>query len=148
MWDALESNPPPPSPSSPFPTAPPKPVYFRYLTLLAFHAFLSQRVQTTILEVGVGGAFDSTNIVPTPLATGVTSLGLDHTALLGNTLGEVAWNKAGIYKPGVKAWSVEQKEEGMEVLKRRAGELGADGFEVVPIRKEVDDLKLGKQKSS
>jgi hypothetical protein len=114
------------------------------LTLLAFHAFLSQRVDTTILEVGVGGAFDSTNIVPAPLTTGVTSLGLDHTALLGNTLGEVAWNKAGIYKEGVKALSVEQKEEGMEVLRRRARELGTDGFQVVPVRKEVDELKLGR----
>lgn len=106
------------------PLTPVKPVYFRYLTLLAYHAFLSERVgllrsssrkclysshavfsalptvkvDATLLEVGIGGAFDSTNLVPRPLATGVTSLGLDHTAVLGDTLAEVAWNKGGIYK--------------------------------------------------
>lgn len=52
----------------------------------------------TILEVGIGGRFDSTNIVPRPLVTGVTSLGLDHISVLGNTLGEIAYNKGGIFK--------------------------------------------------
>lgn len=52
----------------------------------------------TILEVGIGGEYDSTNIVPQPLATGVTSLGLDHTLVLGKTLPEIAWQKGGIYK--------------------------------------------------
>lgn len=104
-------------------STPLKPVYFRFLTLLAFHSFLRERVSATILEVGVGGAYDSTNIVPRPISTGVTSLGLDHVPLLGTTLGEVAWNKAGIYKPGVPALSVEQPEDAMEVLRKRAKEL-------------------------
>lgn len=104
-------------------STPLKPVYFRFLTLLAFHSFLRERVSATILEVGVGGAYDSTNIVPRPISTGVTSLGLDHVPLLGTTLGEVAWNKAGIYKPGVPALSVEQPEDAMQVLRKRAKEL-------------------------
>lgn len=85
--------------------------------------FLRERVSATILEVGVGGAFDSTNIVPAPLSTGITSLGLDHVPLLGTTLGEVAWNKAGIYKTGVPALSVEQPDEAMKVVRGRAVEL-------------------------
>lgn len=55
-------------------------------------------MDVTILEVGIGGRFDSTNVVPRPLVTGVTSLGLDHVSSLGNTLGEIAYNKGGIFK--------------------------------------------------
>ena len=51
-----------------------------------------------ILEVGIGGEYDSTNIIPQPLVTGVTSLGLDHVLVLGKTLPEIAWQKGGIYK--------------------------------------------------
>lgn len=73
-------------------------MYFRFLTLVAFHAFLSLKVNATILEVGVGGEYDSTNVVPKPIATGISSLGLDHTQILGKTLPEIAWQKGGIYK--------------------------------------------------
>ena len=56
------------------------------------------KVDATVLEVGIGGASDSTNIVPKPIVTGVSALGLDHTAVLGKTLSEIAWQKGGIYK--------------------------------------------------
>jgi len=56
------------------------------------------QVDATILEVGVGGAYDSTNIVPRPVVTGVSALGIDHTAVLGKSLREIAWQKGGIYK--------------------------------------------------
>ena len=56
------------------------------------------QVDATILEVGVGGTYDSTNIVPRPVVTGVSALGIDHTAVLGKSLGEIAWQKGGIYK--------------------------------------------------
>ena len=74
------------------------PAYFRFVTLVAYHAFLSLGVDATILEVGVGGAYDSTNIVPKPVVTGVSALGLDHTTVLGKTIKEIAWQKGGIYK--------------------------------------------------
>jgi len=80
------------------PTTPPKPGYFRFLTLLAFHVFLNLKVNATVLEVGVGGTYDSTNVVPSPIVTGVTALGIDHVAVLGKTLQEIAWQKGGIYK--------------------------------------------------
>jgi folylpolyglutamate synthase len=105
---------------------PEKPVYFRFLTLLAYHVFISLRVKLTVLEVGIGGTYDSTNLVPKPLATGVTALGLDHTFVLGNTVQEIAWNKGGIFKEGVPALAVEQ-DEGAKVaentLRERAIEL-------------------------
>lgn len=68
------------------------------MTLVAFHAFLSLKVDATILEVGVGGMYDSTNIVPRPVVTGVSALGIDHVGVLGKTLKEIAWQKGGIYK--------------------------------------------------
>jgi folylpolyglutamate synthase len=68
------------------------------MTLVAYHAFLSLKVDVSILEVGVGGAHDSTNIVPKPVVTGITSLGIDHVSVLGHTLAEIAWQKGGIYK--------------------------------------------------
>ena len=51
-----------------------------------------------ILEVGVGGAYDSTNIVPRPIVAGVSALGIDHVGILGKTIPEIAWQKGGIYK--------------------------------------------------
>lgn len=75
-----------------------KPAYFRYLTLLSFHAFVSEHVDTAIYEVGVGGEYDSTNVFETPTACGISALGIDHTVMLGNTIEEIAWNKAGIFK--------------------------------------------------
>lgn len=77
-------------------------------------------MDATILEVGVGGYYDSTNIVPKPIVTGVTSLGLDHVAVLGNTLREIAWQKGGIYKASVPALTVDQPEEAMEMLRQQA----------------------------
>ena len=89
----------------------------------------------TVLEVGIGGTYDSTNIVPIPITTGITALGLDHTAVLGNTIEEIARNKAGIYKMGVPALSVKQ-DQGGEVLKRYATQVGAR-YEIVPMIPET-----------
>lgn len=74
------------------------PGYFRFITLMAYHVFLQFKVDATILEVGVGGTYDSTNIVPKPIVTGITALGIDHVNVLGRTLGEIAWQKGGIFK--------------------------------------------------
>lgn len=120
------------------------PVYFRFLTLLAFHVFLSLRVRLTVLEVGVGGTYDSTNLVPRPLIAGVTSLGLDHTILLGNTIEEIALNKGGIYKRGVPALSIKQEGgKGEAELREMADRVGASSFEVVPVLDQLKTIKLG-----
>ena len=74
------------------------PGYFKFLTLMAFHVFLDKKVDATILEVGVGGTYDSTNIVPHPIVTGITALGIDHVNVLGKTIQEIAWQKSGIFK--------------------------------------------------
>ena len=78
--------------------SPLRPGYARFLTIMAFHVFLRERVDAAIVEVGIGGTYDATNIVPQPVATGVSALGYDHTAILGKTLTEIAHQKAGIFK--------------------------------------------------
>ena len=74
------------------------PAYFAFLTIMAIHVFQKEQTDVTILEVGIGGQYDSTNFVRKPVVCGVTSLGLDHVSILGNTIEKIAWQKAGIFK--------------------------------------------------
>ncbi|KAI9271418.1 Mur ligase [Sporodiniella umbellata] len=104
---------------------PDKPIYFRYLTLVALHAFIQEKVDCAILEVGVGGEYDSTNVIENPIVCGITALGLDHVSVLGNTIDQIAWHKAGIIKPNKPAVCFEQLPEAMEVVERRAKEKNA-----------------------
>jgi folylpolyglutamate synthase len=119
VWDRLEAAAKATGTSSDAPT---KPVYFRYLTLMALHAYLKEGVDSAVIECGIGGEYDSTNILSRPSVTVVTSLGIDHTAMLGSTLPEIAWHKAGIFKEGSVAFTAPQKEEAIAVLQQRAAE--------------------------
>ena len=74
--------------------------FFEVLTIAAFVAFRDARVQLAVVEVGLGGRLDATNVLPAPLATAVTSISLEHTAILGDTIELIAREKAGILKPG------------------------------------------------
>ncbi|NWY59160.1 FOLC protein, partial [Chionis minor] len=98
------------------------PAYFRFLTILAFHVFLQEKVDLAVVEVGIGGAYDCTNIIRAPVVCGVSSLGIDHTSILGDTMEKIAWQKGGIFKPGVPAFTVAQPERPLEVLRDRAQE--------------------------
>lgn len=105
------------------------PIYARFLTLLAFHVFVREGVGAAVVETGVGGAFDATNVVPRPLATGVATLGIDHVFVLGDTVEQIAWHKAGIYKRGSSpAFAVEQVAfpATERVLAARAAEAGVE----------------------
>lgn len=74
------------------------PAYFAFLTLMAYNIFLKEQTDVAIIEVGIGGQYDSTNLVRKPAVCGVTSLGMDHVSILGNTIEKIAWQKAGIFK--------------------------------------------------
>jgi len=103
-----------------------RPPYFKFLTILAFHVFQQEAVDVAVVEVGIGGAFDCTNIVRRPVVCGITALGLDHTSLLGGTIEEVAWHKAGIMKRGVTTYLEPRQPAGaLRVVAERAAELGA-----------------------
>ncbi|XP_066223172.1 folylpolyglutamate synthase, mitochondrial isoform X1 [Saccopteryx leptura] len=96
------------------------PGYFRFLTLMAFHVFLQEKVDLAVVEVGIGGAYDCTNIIRKPIVCGVSSLGIDHTSLLGDTMEKIAWQKGGIFKRGVPAFTVPQPDGPLAVLKECA----------------------------
>ncbi|KAJ4958927.1 hypothetical protein NE237_026038 [Protea cynaroides] len=101
----------------------PMPTYFRFLALLAFKIFSAEQVDVAILEVGLGGKFDATNVIQAPIVCGISSLGYDHMEILGHTLGEIAGEKAGIFKHGVPGFTVTQPDEAMTELKKKASEL-------------------------
>lgn len=105
--------------------------------------FLQEKVDTAIYEVGVGGEYDSTNLIPTPCATGVTTLDIDHVFVLGDTIESIAWHKAGIFKKGVPAFTVKQNEGAMKVLEERASELEAEDGKVVLVG---EDERLRRQR--
>lgn len=119
-----------------------KPVYFRFLTLMALHTYISEGVDAAVIECGIGGEFDSTNILVKPSVTAVTSLGIDHVAMLGDTIDKIAWHKAGVFKPGVPAFSAPQPEEAIRVLHERAAERNTK-LEVVDVHPELANVKLG-----
>jgi dihydrofolate synthase / folylpolyglutamate synthase len=101
----------------------PKLTTFEITTALGFLAFAKQNVDAAVIEVGLGGRLDATNIV-TPKVSVITSLSYDHMAVLGDTLAKIAGEKAGIIKPGIPVVSSPQKEEALEVLERIANEKG------------------------
>ncbi|XP_068191487.1 folylpolyglutamate synthase, mitochondrial-like [Antennarius striatus] len=100
------------------------PPQFTFLTVLAFQVFLEQKVDLVVLEVGLGGGYDCTNIIRKPWVCGIVSLGIDHIKILGDTIEKIAWHKAGIFKPGVPAFTVKQPEGAMATLRDRAIEIG------------------------
>lgn len=100
------------------------PTFFELITALAFVHFAEQAVDVAVIETGLGGRLDSTNIV-TPEVTAITSISLDHTQILGDTVEKIAAEKAGIFKPGVPAVSAPQADGVVEVLRRAAEATGA-----------------------
>lgn len=97
------------------------PSEFEFKTALAFLYWQKQRVETSVLEVGLGGLLDSTNIV-TPEVSVIVSIGRDHVHVLGNTLEEIAEQKAGIIKPGVPAIIGRMDDGPRQVIERVANE--------------------------
>jgi dihydrofolate synthase/folylpolyglutamate synthase len=87
--------------------SPDKPTFFEIFTAISFAYFAENDIDIAIIETGLGGRLDSTNVI-TPILCGLTSISMDHMHQLGNTLGEIAAEKAGIIKPGVPAISAEQ----------------------------------------
>ncbi|XVF83757.1 hypothetical protein PTKIN_Ptkin16aG0518000 [Pterospermum kingtungense] len=121
----------------------PMPSYFHFLALLAFKIFAAEQVDVAILEVGLGGKFDATNVVQAPVVCGISSLGYDHMEILGNTLGEIAGEKAGIFKHEIPAFTVPQPDEAMHVLADKASKLNVDLKVVHPLDASLlNGLKL------
>jgi dihydrofolate synthase/folylpolyglutamate synthase len=102
----------------------PSTTWFEVVTIIALLYFAQQNVDIAVIETGLGGRFDATRVV-NPLVCIITSLSLDHTDLLGNTLAEIAFEKAGIMKPGVPVVVAPQKAEAISKLIDIAAERGS-----------------------
>lgn len=106
------------------------PTFFEMLFFISMLWFQEKRADYIILETGMGGRLDATNVIEKPLVTVITRIGLDHTEYLGNTKAEIAAEKAGIIKKGVPVVFWEQEEEVNEVIVKKAREMSA---EVIPV---------------
>ena len=89
--------------------------YFRFMVVIAFKILVDAKVDVAIMEVGIGGKYDATNIIR-PVVCGITSIGYDHMEILGNTIHEIASQKAGIMKQGVPCITCPQKEEVLDAF--------------------------------
>jgi dihydrofolate synthase/folylpolyglutamate synthase len=115
--------------------------FFEATTALAFDHFARSRIDVALVETGLGGRLDSTNVVQ-PIVAGVTSIGLDHTEYLGRTLEEIAREKAGIYKPDVPAVVGEPDPEVRAWLARDAKAAGAAPIRIVVEETEATQFAL------
>src|SRR6267154_1350518 len=97
---------------------------FEVITAAAFHLFAASPAELCVLEVGLGGRGDATNVIPPPAACAITSISLDHRELLGPTLDVIAREKAGIMKPGIPLATGAQPDEVIAVLAAEAKQTG------------------------
>ena len=98
---------------------------FEITTAAAFLLFSETPADALLLEVGLGGRFDSTNVIERPLASVITPVSMDHLDFLGDTLGKIAFEKAGILKSGVPAIIAPQEDEALSVIERQAARMRA-----------------------
>jgi len=114
---------------------------------MAFDYFAEEKVDIAVIETGLGGRLDSTNII-TPLLSIITNIGLDHQDILGNSLEEIATEKAGIIKPGVPVIIGESNQKTLPVFINKATEnnaklvLAADKYQVISMRQKPFSLNL------
>ena len=102
--------------------------FFEITTAAAMLAFSRNPADLLLLEVGLGGRFDATNVIETPTLSVITPVSMDHQDFLGKTIDEIAFEKAGILKPSVPAIIGPQTNKALNVIKRRALELGSSAY--------------------
>ena len=124
------------------------PTEFEVVTTIALLYYKEKKADITILEVGLGGKGDSTNVVPKPLICAITSISYDHMDRLGNTLGEIAADKAGIIKPGVPVISNVDAPEAARVIAKAAYEQGSRLYDISKIKFEISEQTPFSQKVS
>lgn len=121
------------------------PTAFEQETALAFWYFAQRGCELAILEAGLGGDMDATNIVTTTVCSIITSISMDHCRILGNKISEIAAHKAGIIKPGAPVICIEQKEDAMEPIRAAAKAADTPLYEVH--RDEVRQIFSDKRES-
>lgn len=116
------------------------PSYFEFLFGMGMTAFAETDVEYIILETGLGGRLDATNAIDNSALAIITSISLDHTAILGDTIEKIAGEKAGIIKPGVPVFFDGSSKKAAEVIKAKASELGVSCREVTKNAYEIQEV--------
>ena len=124
----------------------PQPTPFEIETAVSFLYFLDKKCDIVILETGLGGTFDATNVIPAPLCAVMTSVSMDHMAYLGKTLSEIAAHKAGIIKAPCQVVSCRQDDEAMRVIEKAAAKQGCT-LNIADIT-QASGIKYGIKKQS
>ncbi|MCD9856505.1 bifunctional folylpolyglutamate synthase/dihydrofolate synthase [Epilithonimonas sp. JDS] len=125
-----------------------QPSFFEFTTIMAFEYFYKQKVDHAIIEVGLGGRLDSTNIIK-PLVSAITNVQLDHQDLLGETIEEIAFEKAGIIKESIPIISGDEKISVREIIINKAKEMNAEFIDATMIESSLEsDLKGKYQKKN
>ena len=124
------------------------PTEFEVVTAIAFLYFADRQADITILEVGLGGIGDSTNVVKSPLASVITSISYDHMAQLGSSMAEIAVNKAGIIKTGCPVIANVPQRDAAKIIARKAYAMGSRLYDISGIRAAVSDETPFSQKVS
>lgn len=125
-----------------------RPSFFEFTTIMAFEYFYQQNVDIAIIEVGLGGRLDSTNII-LPLVSAITNVQLDHQNILGNTIEEIAKEKAGIVKENITIISGDENPVVKEIILQKAIEVNADFTDATEIKTGLtSDLKGNYQKKN
>ena len=118
-----------------------QPSFFEFTTIMAFEYFKEKKVDFAVIEVGLGGRLDSTNIIK-PLITAITNVDKDHQNLLGNTISEIAFEKAGIIKENIPIISGTENPEVLEIFKKKAIEKSAEFIDATKLTNAYkSDLK-------
>ncbi len=102
-----------------------KPTEFELITAIAFEYFARNNCEYVVLECGLGGRLDSTNVIKTPVLSVITGISIDHISILGDTVEKIAFEKAGIIKPGIPCLWCGEDELAYQVIEKRAKELNA-----------------------
>ncbi|WP_334292930.1 bifunctional folylpolyglutamate synthase/dihydrofolate synthase [Anaerobium acetethylicum] len=116
----------------------PHPTFFEVLFAMGMVIFKKEKVEYVILETGLGGRLDATNVIENPLATVITSIGLDHTEILGDTIEKITAEKAGIMKKGVPVIYEGSEEAAEKVILARSEELGSPPYRVAKDNLETE----------
>lgn len=120
------------------------PTFFEVTTAIAFVLFAEAEVRCAVVEVGLGGRFDATNVL-SPIAAAITTVDFDHEQLLGSTVASIAFEKAGIIKAGIPVVVGERKADAVEVIRRTCDERGArfvDAWSGVVAEQLADGVRL------
>lgn len=120
-----------------------KPTEFELITAAAFLWFVREHCDIVVLETGLGGRLDATNLIPTDECAVITNIGLDHTEYLGDTVAQIAGEKAGIIKPGAPVVAYASEEAALEVIRettaKQGGTLSVAAFgEIVSVKDDLD----------